>query len=565
MESRDRHIKNRKRHQSMMPVLIAVILIIIVVLVGFGNSFFEEYGNTGKKADLNAYYGIAADGDAAVILNNEITDKKAVVKDGTAYIALDFANELDDTFYYDANEKLFLVTTANGTDKASGSDYFVDADTVYVSTDFVKKYVNLEAAVYTSPDRLVLRDKWEEENTAKLGKKTALRIGGSNKADVIEQLEKGSQVTVLSANEAYTYVSTTDGNIGYVATKRLESFSKITPTAVTGAAAADFPSLTETRKIVLGWHNVTNTDANAALDDVAAKAKGMNVISPTWFSMSDNNGNITSIASKDYVSKAHDLGLEVWGLVDNFSQDTDTNEVLSHTTTRQALENNIIAQAEQVGLDGVNIDFEKLKGETGDDFAQFLRELSLLCHQNKLILSVDNYVPKAYTQCYKRDVQAKVCDYVIIMGYDEHTSGSEEAGSVASMDFVMEGIQDTLQDVPADKVINAVPFYTRVWKEESGTLDSDAMGMADAATFLKDNGISAAWDDKSCQDYAQFDKNGITYKVWMEDAKSIEAKLQVMKTNDLAGVAAWKLGMETSDIWDVISRYYPSEASEAAK
>ena len=167
-----------------------------------------------------------------------------------------------------------------------------------------------------------------------------------------------------------------------------------------------------------------------------------------------------------------------------------------------------------------------------------------------------------------------MADYVIIMGYDEHFAGSYEAGSVASYNYVKEGIEETLRDVPADKVINAVPFYTRLWNEtpktdeeraeDQGTeaesystkVTSEALGMEEAAQRVSEAGATVTWDDTVKQNYAEWQgDNDSTYRIWLEDASSLEVKLGLMKDNNLAGTAAWKLGFETSDIWDLIQKY----------
>ena len=226
-------------------------------------------------------------------------------------------------------------------------------------------------------------------------------------------------------------------------------------------------------KINLAWHQVTSEAANETFDDAVKNMTGVNVISPTWFSVSDNAGNLSNYAVESYVTNAHAKGLEVWGLVDNFNKNVDTYKLLSNSSSRVKLENNLIQQALRFDLEGLNIDFESLSEETGPHFIQFLRELSILCRANKLVLSVDNPVPENnYTSHYDRESQGEVVDYVIIMGYDEHYYGSEKAGSVASLPWVEKGVTDTLKEVPAEKVINGIPFYTRLWKTSAGIVTS---------------------------------------------------------------------------------------------
>ena len=207
----------------------------------------------------------------------------------------------------------------------------------------------------------------------------------------------------------------------------------------------------------------------------------------------------------------------------------------------------------QVGIDGINVDFEKISKDCGVHYIQFIRELSVKCRQNGIVLSVDNYVPKGYNQQYNRKEQGVMADYVIIMGYDEHYVGSEEAGSVASLPWVEKGIQDTIAEVPAQRVINAVPFYTRLWKTEAGSLSSEAIGMDTAQEVVNTNNAQVYWDSDVSQNYGSFEKDGCTYQIWIEDSQSIAAKVQLVQKYNLAGVAAWKLGFENSSIWQVIT------------
>ena len=216
---------------------------------------------------------------------------------------------------------------------------------------------------------------------------------------------------------------------------------------------------------------------------------------------------------------------------------------------------------------------EKISEECGEHYIQFIRELSVRCRQNGLVLSVDNYVPKGFNMQYDRKEQGIVADYVVIMGYDEHYAGSPEAGPVSSYDFVKEGIKETLKEVPAQKVISGIPFFTRLWEEtpkteeelaqQAGTeaeeyamnVSSQALGMSSAKAQVAQAGAEITWDKKAKQNYATWQVDGVTYEIWLEDEQSIEPKLKLMKENKLAGTAAWALGQESSEIWNLILKY----------
>ena len=207
------------------------------------------------------------------------------------------------------------------------------------------------------------------------------------------------------------------------------------------------------------------------------------------------------------------------------------------------------------GMDGINVDFEQISADCGEHFIQFIRELSIPCRQNGLVLSIDNYVPMGGTNHYDREEQGIVADYVIIMGYDEHYAGSKEAGSVASIDFVEKGISQTVAEVPASKVINAIPFYTRIWETSDEGVSSQAVGMEMADEYVRAHNIPVEWNDETCQNYGEYTQDGVLYQVWLEDDSSIEVKLSIMDKYQLAGVASWRLGFEKPEIWDVIEAY----------
>ena len=138
---------------------------------------------------------------------------------------------------------------------------------------------------------------------------------------------------------------------------------------------------------------MTSQAANANIASVIEGTSGLTTISPTWFSIQDTSGNLSSLADSDYVNTAHQAGLEVWGLIDNFTNQVDTLAVLSNTQSRANMISQLITQALNTGLDGINVDFEQITEEMSDHYIQFVRELSVECRKNGLVLSVDNYVP----------------------------------------------------------------------------------------------------------------------------------------------------------------------------
>lgn len=560
--------------KKVVPILIAIALIIIIGGLSFGGKIIEKYSYSKERADLNAYYHISDSEDAAIVLQNEIVEERARVIDGTWYLDLDTVHKyLNDRFYMDRNEDLLLYTlpedivkvvigssvkeTEDGSEDLGYTIARYEGEKLYLAVDYVKQYTNFCYEVFTDPNRVQIDTQWEEMQVASIKKNTQVREKGGVKSPILTDVAKGDKVTVLEQMETWTKVKTADSVIGYVENKRLENTRSELPIPVTDYTEPEYTSLTRDYKINLGWHVVAGTAGNDTLQSVTANTKGLNVISPTWFKLSDNEGNFTSFASADYVEKAHGMGLEVWALAENieYKDSIDMYQILSSTTTRRKLIDGLVTEVQQYGIDGINVDFEQISMDCGEHYIEFIRELSVSCRKNGIVLSVDNYVPTGYTDHYDRREQGIVADYVIIMGYDEHYAGSPEAGSVASINYVENGIADTVSQVPANKVINAIPFYTRIWETTGSSISSQAVGMEVAEEYVAAHNIDVEWNEETCQNYGEYTSGDTLYQVWLEDEESIRVKLNIMEKYGIGGVAAWRLGFEKPEIWDEIETY----------
>ncbi|MDD3220146.1 MAG: glycosyl hydrolase family 18 protein [Lachnospiraceae bacterium] len=542
------------------PVLVVIALIILVLIAG-GISFIINRRTPGtKKADVESYFGLSSEEEAAVVVNHQVIDAKALSKDGTYFIDYDtVSGYINGRIYWDKNESKLIITTPSEsviTDVSSGTtpDFYVDGDTGYVSMNLIEQYTTMECQVLESPNRIVIENSDETQITgADVTEDTQVREKGGIKSPILSEMTKGDTVTVLETMDNWSQVATEDGYTGYIQNDKLSEIYELT---VPEDDRAAYTSLTRDHKINMVWHQVTALAANADIANIVNSMPGVNTISPTWFSITDNNGNISSFADAGYVQTAHAAGMEVWGLVDNFSTEISSLEILSHTTSRTNLINNLIQAAQAVDLDGINLDLELISEETGPHYVQFIREMGIACRKAGLVLSIDDPVPQPYTEHYNRKEQGIVADYVIIMGYDEHTSGSEEAGSVASLGFVEAGIENTVAVVPAEKVINGIPFYTRLWiTDGSGNLSSEVYGMDGADKYVSENGLDVSWDAETGQNYAEKEDDTGLYQMWMENEDSITEKLKLVESYDLAGVSAWKLGFQRDSIWSVISQY----------
>ena len=540
------------------PMIIAIGLILLIVSGAVGFRLVQKYLPTKEQADLMTLYQTKGN-ETAVFFNYELEDVKGIYENGQTYLPISWINEnINKRFYWDSTEQLLVYTLPNqivyaDKDTKGSNDMpllLVREDDIYLTLGLVANYTDVQILAFDleQTKRIYITD-WGNRETAVVKKDGHIRVKGGIKSPVITDVTKDSQVTVLETMETWSKVWTADGHIGYLENKKLTDIQETAVLSEKPPVVYEGTNLGE--KVVLGWHQVTNMDANQYLDQILENTQGLNVISPTWFALTDNEGGYRSLASQAYVQRAHEKGLQVWALVDNFSSDVQSEILLSSTSTRRKLINSLMAEAETYDLDGFNMDFEGLKPEAGPHYIQFLRELSISCREKGLILSVDNYVPAEYNQFYDRKEQGIVTDYVIIMGYDEHYVGSE-AGSVASLPYVKDGIERTLEDVPPEKVINAIPFYTRIWTENRDGLTSEAMGISKAKNWVKENNVELYWQQELGQSYGELNHDdGVSY-IWMEDEQSLKLKMDLIKEHDLAGVACWKLGLEDAVVWESI-------------
>lgn len=562
--------------KRILPVIIAILLILVIAGGALGKVLLDKYSYSKEEADWNEFYQVSESDRSAIILQDEMVEEQALIRDDVCYFDLATVHKyMNEVFYADMTENLLLYanptevirttfgetsyTTTEGTQDAGYVISFVEGDTVYVAADYVKLFTNYSYDCY---DRHVqVYTEWGTRQVAQLKKDTAVRLRGGVKSPILTQAAKGDTLEILEQMETWSKVKTSDSVIGYVENKRLGDITEETETPVTDYQEPEYTALTSDSKICLGWHSIGGVGGNDTLYSMVSGTKGMNVIAPTWFSLTDENGSIRNFGTANYVTTAHNMGLQVWGVVDNFNYANETGtaistlNMLSSTTSRQNFVRNVTDAAVSLGLDGINVDFEQLSSDCGPHYVEFIRELSIQCRNMGLVLSIANYVPFNFNDYYRLDIQGQVADYVIIMGYDEHWHGSKDPGSVASISYVSGGLDRTLQEVPANKVVNALPFYTILWKTEGTDVTDEYITMNNEADFMSRAGVTAEWDEETCQNYAEWTSGNATYQIWLEDAESIAVKLNMMATKNIGGVAVWRLGYGTQAAWELINAY----------
>lgn len=551
------------------PVLVVLILIVLVGAAGIVSFLINRYKPGTEYMAGNEYFNLTDENSVALIQNGELLEEQAVLIGGEPYAAYTYVeSQLNSCFYWDEETKGILLTTSGGVQtllpgdaavaKTPGGQPAVQQESdgkVYISLDVVKEYTDLDYAYYSDPNRVVIRNEWDGMEQATVQSDTAqVRQKGGIKSLILADVQKGDTLLYLENLDNWCKVMTADGYTGYIQTEDISE-----PEAIEARTAKkdSYERITRDHKINLVWHQSTSTESNDAMAEMTAEMTGVNVISPTWFSVTDETGTISSLASADYVKLAHEAGREVWGLIDNFNEAFDETTDLAYASVRSRIIEQLLAEAASCGMDGINVDFENLKEAGIPHYLQFLRELTSAAHAQNLVVSVDTPVPQAYTMYYQRGEQARFVDYMIVMAYDEHFAGSEEAGSVSSLPFVQQAVEEMTRVMPADQVICGIPFYTRVWTEKFGqsAITSEVLGMDGAKNYAKENQMTETWDASLGQNVATVETSDARYTIWMEDEQSMEEKLKVIQSADLAGVAEWKLGFECADVWSLISKY----------
>ena len=556
----------RKRIKGIIIAAAAAGLVVIVAAM----FVIVRYTPTKEKMSGYKYFDIDKNTyKVLVMIDGESYPDTGINIDGRLYLPQEFiADNINVGFYYDkeSDATLYSDTSYIYAFKKNQNDYSDDTGKIYtmdysvirdvdgecfIAWDYVAERTDCEYQYASEPDRLNVTLKSEAKQCVTAGKKAAVRYRGGIKSPVLEYVSKGDRLEYVDDIDEWIKVTTVSGYTGYVKKSEVsDTFEYVREQK----AVEEHNFLLKNEKITLAWFQVSGTAGNSSIDNNMSTISGVNVIAPTWYSVTDESGNMSSYASADFVSKMHQRGIDVWALVSDFDTNVDFAQLYSSKAARTNMVNKLVGEAKSYGFDGINLDYENIKSAYAKDYLQFVRELSVACERNGIVLSTDNYKPEAYNRCYNLKEQSKFVDYVIVMAYDEHYAGTD-AGSVASLPFVKEAVEDTVQLVGKEHVIAGIPFYTRIWTTTDGNTTSRAVGMQAAIDQLNSDGQVALWNDDCGQYVASYTVGSSTRQIWFEEEKSIEAKMQVIQQENTAGVACWKLGLEKSTVWSVISQY----------
>ena len=582
-----------------------ILFLILIVFAAVAVFVSRRFAPSKTRADLQEYYHLTAresidraaagNDELAIIIDNEILDLedtesfRARKYDDGVYVPLTLVRDhIDPRFYLDRYEGLVIFTDAEGStitnvgsstytynDREENAGYVIARDIggeVYLNMEFVAEHSPISYLVLTDPARVYIKNQLGNIEYANAKSDTRMRTSSSKKASIVADVKKGAKLQILDLEDDWVKVIDEEGYIGFVQDKLLsDSFEESMSSDYT---EPEYTHILLDEPINMVWHGIYYYESNQYLADYTSNMTGVNVLAPTWFLFADMYGDILSYASQEYVDYAHENGWNVWAVLEDLDGES-SEDILPYTTRRHAAISQMIGECLAYGIDGINVDLERVTSAEGDDFIQFVRELSVECRKNGLILSVSDYTPYSYNAYRHTDEQSKICDYVAVMAYDDYVGGSE-AGPNAGLPFVEESLSVCSGVVDMNRLIVGIPFYTRLWFENSdGTLGRDTCDMMTVEDLSREHELTYTWLDDVGYDYSEFEETTEAYgeynelgeyvevpektaktRIWYENAKSLEAKLKLISQYDVAGIASWRLGQETSDVWAVLEKYY---------
>jgi len=585
-ERRKKRLERNKRKNRLRILKIFVLLIVAASMTAFLTYFMVRGGTLESLEKVNSFFDeeftqrrVCFDGNKRVCLFEPIFQNDEI------YVELSFINSnLCYNAVYDKENNILSIATelervkllkdtdyyfVNGEKVAFGKQPFLEIDDkAFLAGSIVEKFYNVDLTFSSEYKTVCFEDTLKERTVGFMSSDEELLDDEHNKFSLFDSLQndvkptisKGDSVLIYSEADGFAKVRTETGVVGFVESDAITDKVVKEPLRKVKAASRQVVLNGGNEKTIILFEQISNTIANvnSTKNEIPA---GVDVLVPTWFSFNDINGEtdgtIISLADKNYVDFAHSKGRKVWGLITDNFKSAISRGIVKSAVIREKVVNQISTLVKQYGLDGINVDFENIPQDSMREFTQFLRELSAVLNNMNVVLSVDVYIPRPWSSYYNRDEFGEIVDYFIVMGYDEHTDNSEETGSVATKKWSEDSISLTAEEgVPKEKLILAIPFYTRLWKENSdGTFDSRAYGMEEGYKSMTEKGASFKWNSDSGQNYAEISDGGSTYKMWLEDEKSVEERMKIIKQYDIAGVAPWRRGLEKAEVWPIIKKY----------
>lgn len=498
-------------------------------------------------------------------------EKPIIEENGKLYISYEFAhNYIDDKIFYDQAEKVLTITNleevrrfypgdtqmyVNGEVQSLIDPMILNNEMIYLPESYLEEEYGIDIRKGRD-DRLALVSNLRVQKQVGIVKKknAVVRTHPDKKALITDKIEKGHELVIYNQEGNYLRVRDENGIIGYISSNDVKMGE---PTSIKEDKQYALAPMHKplNGKVKLVWDQMTVKTTGDWSTPKYRNIQSANVIAPTWFEFADGEGNLIDRGSKTYVDNAHSKGMQVWALMShNFTSPEFTKMILTSTAKRQRVIDQLLNAATLYGFDGINIDIENVQADFGNEWVQFMRELSVQAKRADLSVSVDIYMPSAWSGHYHRDKVAEVVDYFMVMAYDQHWSGGAAAGPVAGLGWVEEGVILNLEEVPKEKLVLGMPFYTRIWKETKDGLSSTAYGMAAAKSVVSKWNTEVIYDEEHGQDYMQMIEGDTLYQIWIEDKTTIAKRIALINKYNLAGYAGWKLGLETPDVWESLEQ-----------
>ena len=531
--------------------IIAVCLAIIIFLINVAPNYVKE---------------ATQDGIRLIINNNNVTThlkKEIIVQDNNPFISVNDVSNFFDEFLVEENENIITTSNTktvqisktsnnanvNGSNVILDQGIYINNDTTYLSLKEMANVYNYECSF---DGKTIIIDSLNKKLVqATSAKNQGVKYKATEFSKTIENIKRGESVVIVQDTQknadmeidGYLRVRTKNGNMGYIKKQNLIGRETVRD---------NLEINTINSKISLAWDYYNQFTSAPSR---TAKIDGINVVSPSFYELK-SDGNLIKNVDEKYVSWAHENNYKIWPTVSNSSLNNldQVSKIMNSFESRQVLIENIVKELVDAGVDGVNIDFENMYKEDKDKFSRFIIELEPRIKEMGMQMCVDVTEPDGsdtWSLCYDRNTIGKVADYVVFIGYDQHTASSPNAGSVASANWEEINITKFLgqEGIAKEKLILAMPFYTRLWKEENNKLSSQVVNMNKVTI---PTGVTKIWDNDAKQNYIEYKEGNATYKMWIEDEDSISAKLDLVNKYDLAGAGFWEIDRETAGVWKIV-------------
>lgn len=545
-----------KKNNKIFKKLLVIVAIIAIIVIGF--LVVSNYMKSKEKSITNL-----------VINNNNVTSrlkKSIIIEDDVIYLSKQDIQNFFDKYIYEDKDNNQLITTSdkkiatipydqkvieiNGSKKQITATIKKVENTIYLPISEMHDVYDIEIT-YIKDSNIITMDSLDrEQKKAYASKNISIKSKTSGFSKTVDKVKKGNWLFYISTDEkGWAKVRTTQGKVGYVKENKLTNFVTSRETMENEKQISG--------KVNLVWDYFS--EYAKAPDRTGTKIDGVNVVSPSFFYI-DKNGNFKENVlqnGQDYIKWAQSNGYKVWPMVSNSSAGLEiTSKIMNSYESRKKLIEAIVNVCVKYNLDGINIDFENMKKEDIDLYSRFIIELTPRIKDIGLTVSVDVTAPDGadnWSMCFDRNVIGNVADYIIFMAYDQYGAGSNKAGTTAGYNWVETSLKKfvTTEEINSNKVILAIPFYTRLWSEKDGKVLSKVVDMKDIDDTIPKN-VERKWNDTLKQYYVEYNDSLYTRKMWIEDSKSLKEKLSLIKQYNLGGVASWEKDKETEDVWKLI-------------